>query len=553
MHWQRVRVALSVIISAVLASSALAQHAANDEAYLAAAKISPDAKGLLEFFRSRSLRGEQLGQVEQYLEDLADARFKVREAASEKLIQLGIPVLPALRRFAHDADPERGRRAQACIAEIELHRVGSVGLAMPAARVLAKLKPPGAMEALLIFLPFNEDEWVEEEVLTALTDLVRDGRPLDPVIVGFLSDQHPARRAASGLLAGRSSEPEHRLAVQKLLHDTNPKVQLRAAQGLLAGHDREAVPALIRLVEHGPTGISSRAEETLFRMAGDKAPGLSSSTSLSSQRRNAQAWTEWWRQNASQFDLRHWEDESRDQGLTLVAEMDSNQVWEYAADGAVKWKIKDLSGPMDAHILRNGHVLIAEYEGRRVTERDLKGKILWSKSLSGNPIACQRLNNGNTFIATHHSLVEVTPAGAEVYNHTPSKSIFLFGAQKLANGHVVYIANPGIIEEFDPVKEQIIRNVRLGSDFGGWCSVEVLANGRFLVALFTEGKVQELDAAGKILWQCRVAGACHASRLRNGNTLVASMTHRKVLELDGDGKIIHEYGTEGRPWRVHHR
>src|SRR4029077_14214016 len=103
---------------------------------------------------------------------------------------------------------------------------------------------------------------------------------------------------------------------------------------------------------------------------------------------------------------------------------------EYGADGVVKWKIKALSGPMDAHMLRNGHVLIAEYEGRRVTERDLKGKILWSFSISGNPIACQRLNNGNTFIATHHSLLEVSPGGVLVYNHTPSKSIFLFGAQK---------------------------------------------------------------------------------------------------------------------------
>jgi HEAT repeat protein len=545
--------ALTLFAGTWLGGSALAQNPSNDEAYLRAAKITPDAKGLLQFFRSRSLRGEQVSHVERLLDDLGSGQFKVRESATSELVESGTRVLPALRGRVHDADPERRRRVEACLRDIERSHTSNVGLAMPAARMLVRLKPPGAAEVLLTFLPFNEDEWVEEEVLTALTELARDRRSLDPVVLGFLNDPHPSRRAASALMAGRSAEPEHRLAMHKLLQDPVPSVRLRAAQGLLAGHDKEAIPALIHLVGRAPSGIANRAEETLFRMAGDTAPMLSASTSTQSQRRNEQAWTDWWREHQSQLDLSHWEEEPRDLGLTLVAEMDSNQVWEFGADGAAKWKIKGLSGPMDAHILRNGHVLIAEYEGKRVTERDLRGNIVWTRLVEGNPIACQRLNDGNTFIATHHSLSEVTSAGVEVYNRTPSKSVFLFGAQKLSNGHIVYIANPGIIEEFDPAKEQIIRSVRLGNDFGGWCSVEVLSNGRFLIALFSEGKVQELDATGKVLWQCRVPGACHATRLPNGNTLVASMVQHKVLELNNDGKVVQEHVTDGRPWRVHHR
>jgi hypothetical protein len=423
---------------------------------------------------------------------------------------------------------------------------------MPAARVLAKLHPAGGIEALLTYLPFNEDEWVEEEILTALADLARESKTMDPAVLGFLADPHAVRRGAGALVAGRSREPEHRQAVYKLLNDPVPSVQLRAAQGLLAGRDKAAVPALIRLVGHAPTTIANRAEETLFRMAGKDAPVISSSTSNSTQRRNEQAWSEWWRQHERSFDLGQAE-ELRDLGLTVVAEMDSNQVWEFGPDGEARWRITGLSGPMHAHVLRNGNVLVAEYEGKRVTERDLKGNIKLSIGVSGNPIATQRLNNGNTFIATHHSLVEVGPDGKEVYNQTPARGIFLFDAQKLANGHVVYIANPGIIEEVDPIKDQVLRTVRLGNDFGGWCSVELLPSGRFLVALYSEGKVQELDPAGKILWQCRVEGACHAIRLPNGNTLVASMARKKVVEVDRDGKVVHEQATEGRPWRVHHR
>ena len=148
----------------------MAQHPAADQASLKAAKITPDARGLLAFFRARSLVGEQLGRVERLLDELGDPRFKLREAASAELAEIGIPVLPALRRQTHGADPERNRRVEACIRDIEKQRADSGALAMPAARELARLKPPEATEVLLTFLPFNEDEWVEEEVLTSLTE-----------------------------------------------------------------------------------------------------------------------------------------------------------------------------------------------------------------------------------------------------------------------------------------------------------------------------------------------------------------------------------------------
>ncbi len=173
----------------------MAQNPSNDEAYLRAAKITPDAKGLLEYFQSRSLRGEQIGHVEKLLDDLGNSQFKVRESATNELVDSGTRVLPALRSRIHDPDPERRRRVEACIRDIERSGATNVGLAMPAARMLVRLKPPGAADALLTFLPFNEDEWVEEEVLTALTELAREQRSLDPVVLGFLNDPHPSRRS----------------------------------------------------------------------------------------------------------------------------------------------------------------------------------------------------------------------------------------------------------------------------------------------------------------------------------------------------------------------
>ena len=119
------------------------QHSPNDQAYLVAAKITPDANGLIAFFRSRSLRGEQLGRLERLLDDLGDNHFKVRESASKALVEVGIPALPSLRRAIGDSDPERSRRAEAC-RSAKIERASSAGNVRWLARAGAN---PGATEA----------------------------------------------------------------------------------------------------------------------------------------------------------------------------------------------------------------------------------------------------------------------------------------------------------------------------------------------------------------------------------------------------------------------
>lgn len=535
-------------------SSISVEQESADEKLLLAAGVETDGRGLIAFFRSRSLLDEDLVRLESLLDGLGAPNYKARAAASARLVEVGSAALPALRIRVKHVDPEIARRAEACISEIEHQPRGAIAVIMAATRLVARRNPPGAIRALLTFLPFNEDEWVEEEILTGLTELSRKNPTLDPFVLELIRDKSPSRRAASALLAGRSREPAYQRHARRLLEDVNPRVRLRAAQGLLSSREKAAVPALIALVGGGPLPLANRAEDLLFRLAGERAPSLPASSTPTSQRHNEKIWQQWWSTHAESVDLARWDEGNRNSGFTLLTEMDSNQVWESGPGGQVRWRLDGLLGPMDAQALPGGKVLVAEYEGRRITERDLKGKVLWSIAVPGNPIACQRLSNGNTFFASHHVVTELTAGGREVFSYNAQgHGRFLFGAQKLPTGNIIYIANPGFIEEVDPVKGQVLRTIQLGEDFGGWCSVEVLPTGRFLVALFTSGKVRELDAAGKTLWECSISGACHATRLPNGNTLVASMHHRKVVEVDPAGKTIRETSTEGRPWRVHYR
>src|SRR5262249_23659073 len=139
--------ALVLITWPCLAGWSHAQPLVSDQSYLIASKA-------LGYLHIRSLRGEQIARVQRLIQDLGDLRFRTREVASKELTVIGLPVLPSLRRVVHDPDPERARRAAICILEIETHPFERPGMAMPAARILAQLKPPGSIEALITFLPF---------------------------------------------------------------------------------------------------------------------------------------------------------------------------------------------------------------------------------------------------------------------------------------------------------------------------------------------------------------------------------------------------------------
>src|SRR5262249_52440446 len=157
-------------------------------------------------------------------------------------------------------------------------------------------------------------------------------------------------------------------------------------------------------------------------------------------------------------------------------------------DGKLRWEIKGLMGAMDGQVLPNGNVLVAENSAGRVSERDKKGTVIWQHNVP-NPVAVQRLPNGNTFIAAYNQVLELSPTRNVVYAHQRNTYI-IFGAQKLRSGNILYITSNGTIVEMDTAGKEL-RTINLGAN-GNWCGVELLPNGRYLVALMTPGEVREI-------------------------------------------------------------
>src|SRR5262249_36140532 len=146
-----------------------------------------------------------------------------REKASAELVKRGTPALPFLRKALTEKDLEVVRRATRCIEQIE----GGPGAGLPAAavRLLAKKRPDGAAAQLLRYVPFADDESVEEEVRTALVSLgLREGKA-DAALVEALKDAEPARRAAAAFVVGRSSDAAQRKAALALLEDADRRVR----------------------------------------------------------------------------------------------------------------------------------------------------------------------------------------------------------------------------------------------------------------------------------------------------------------------------------------
>jgi HEAT repeat protein len=526
-----------------------------NERILKEAGIVPDGPGLLAYFRARVVRDEDLERLKIAVRRLGDDNFELREKASQELLAAGRMALPLLRPALTDPDPERVRRAETCIEDIERFPFATVVTA--AAQLISTRPPPGAAEALLASLPWIDDEALREAIHSALSATgVQDGKVVQ-VLVTAASDKEAVRRAAAAHVLGGAG-PEQRRQALRLLADADVSVRFYAACSLLRGGEGGAVPALLAQLTEAPLPLAWRAEDLLCRLAGEKMPSISPGNwDEASRRKCRDGWEAWWKENQGKVNLARVNVEDSYLGLNLIAELDgaaraggAGRIWECGPDGKLRWEIANVPRSIDAQVLRGGRILVAEHGQSRVTERDREGKIQWEQKVTNQPVCAQRMPNGNTFIVTYNELLEVTPDNKIVYSHKRLNGMIYHG-QKLRNGNMVFVQSNNQVVELDSSGKEI-RSVPVGNT-GGWASVEKLPNGHYLVALYSGGRVVEVDDMGKELWQCTVQSPGHATRLRNGNTLVASIEGRKVFEINRSGTVVWQQATQGRPFHAYRR
>jgi hypothetical protein len=526
--------------------------AREDEQALAAVHLGTDGPTLLNFFRKHTPVDTDREKVRALIAALGDDSYQVREHASDELVALGAAATPLLREAVKDSDVEVARRAERCLQLIEPYPTASVATA--AARLLALRRPPGAVEVLVRYLPYAEDDGVADAVRSALAALARhDGRP-DPALLAALEDRVLVRRAAAAGALVRSALAEERPPLRKYLRDPDAVVRLEAALAFVDANDKEAVPVLIDLLAELPAERGWRVEDVLCRLAGDDTPSVALGADEAARRRCRDGWLAWWRKHGARVDLARLERDQRLLGYTLVVELNrglAGRVMELDAKGQPRWQIENLQYPIDAQVVGNDRVLVAEYRARRVSERDFQGEVKWEKSVAGILQGVQRLPNGNTFIVTRNQLVEVDREGHEVASLV-RQSHDVMAARKLRNGEIVLLTLAGLCVRLNADGKELA-HFPSGATYVIGTNFDVLANGRVVVPQYTANRVAEFDRDGQKVWEVEAPQPNSVVRLPNGNTLIGSMVNQRAVEVDRNGKEVWEYKAEGRLMRVRRR
>jgi HEAT repeat protein len=576
--YPRIRWLTGVCVLALFVADRLnaAEQPANpDEATLRTAKTGTSVEALLQFFSERTNAREQTGTIDGLIRKPASDSVDERERASGKLAAMDLAARPALLKAMNDPDLEVKLRARHCLEQIEWQRRASLMLA--ATRRLLARHPAGTIETLLRYLPYAQDDEVEEEISFGIDRLTVSTGKRDPALLTALKDVAPARRALAACIVGRIGNPEQRAAVKKLLSDDNATVRLRAAQGLLVGKDKAAIPVLIALLDQPSAVLAWQAEELLHYIAGQDSPAATIGSAAPALRRKCrEAWERWWRTNEQKLDLTKEDPDQRRPGLILVwdegasHEKPEGQVWLYGCDGTSRWQLSGLAQPEELFLIPGGRLLVIEtvVEGgklkeqtRRVTERNLEGKVLWEwRPPEGESLRwVRRISSGNTLVVSYPSnggpwiVRELAPDGREAlrreYDGLGGRS-WLAGSGRLVSEWYESLKEDKGIWQLDlttgattklmnPVLKNIVGGARI------W-HVEPLAEGHVLLA---HGKgVTEIDDSGRTVWKSALPleerRTVYATRLRNGNTLVLAPCGFFIEETRG-GKLVWELPARG--------
>ena len=549
-----------VILAGVLACAAWAGNPptqslpnpllSQDEQALKNAGIATDGTALLDYFRRRTPSPQEQATLKQRAVQLGSSVFAVRVKATDDLIGAGRSALPWLREIARKSDPETARRAMYAIGVIEQNT--QLGLSAIASRVLAERKPAGTVETLLAYLPFVDEAGIEEEVRQSLKRVAYVESKAHLALEQALDDKETKRRAAAGWIVGQANDPKQRQLAIPRLRDESNEVRLLTAAGLLTAHEAVAVPTLVALLGADSADQAWRAEDLLFRIAGENGPSiwLDSAENNNGGKVRA-AWETWWKANHAKVDWKSLHLDEQSLGLTLVVENQrpdgGSRIYETNAAGEIRFQLK-ISNPVDAQWLPGGRLLIGDSRDSLIYEMDARGNKGWQHAGIA-PTSIQRLPNGNTVVSTYQRILEITRDGKTIFSYTTQGHTYQ--ARKLSDGHYVWIDANGEIGEIDE-KGKLIAKTKIGTGLS-WGSIERLRNGRYLVALGGIGKVQEVDMTGHVYWEKTVSNPNRAIRLTNGHTLVASHGDSAIYEFDANGNERWKHACVGRPFAAHRR
>ncbi|MCP4377878.1 MAG: PQQ-binding-like beta-propeller repeat protein [bacterium] len=387
------------------------------------AKIAEARALLARTVAPAKLSNEKIKHIKELITRLGSPVWKVREKASNELLEAGPEILPLLNEAAGHKDIEVSDRVGAAINTIQA-KVEDIGIELdPAINILASIGDKKLIDMLL--------QLMDHASVTGRYTAEYAMRRLTGQNFGFNSRDEPAKR----LQAATKWKNWWKDARAKFSYD-HSKIKARSVALLFSHYNSRIVSALdiqgklvwsknMRTAPYCATGTSN----------GNILVGYSSGKNIEEYNPQGKlVWSPTGVPNAAGGVS----DISRlANGNTLIVYTYRGHVTEINNKGKVVWQKTGLRHPISAQRLKNGNTLIAELSGSRVIEVDRKGKIVWQKTGLKTPRDAVKLPNGNVLIGEWGSkrVMEVNRAGTILWQRKYPTSVF--SMCRLPDGNIV--------------------------------------------------------------------------------------------------------------------
>lgn len=194
--------------------------------------------------------------------------------------------------------------------------------------------------------------------------------------------------------------------------------------------------------------------------------------------------------------------------------------------------------------------LCCDYYGNKVCVVSAAGKIEWEFACQ-NPQDCWRLANGNYLFTHLHGVLEVTQDKKIAWEYKAPAGVEIHSCQPIEDGRVLIVecGTSRVIEvgRDGRIAKEIKLTTSVKSVHDQFRCVRKAKNGHYFVCFKGEGKVQELDGAGKVLRNIAAPDGHAVVLLPEGHLLVNCGDNHRSIELDANGRVVWELREKDLP------
>jgi hypothetical protein len=495
-----VAIALVLCAGAAAVADDIAFGEAEDLAQLEENEITADVEGVRLFLEPPGPSEEDVRLARLFAAQLGSEKFAEREAASQKLLEMGLDAWDAVQKATQSKDFETRSRARGILAKL----------------TRLKEKRDAVLPAVLRTIVRQEMKGLAAEVLKAAPDattpagqvclrraLWTTAGPDDAAVLReAIAGGDPAQRIAAVLALPAALPEAAREDLLPLLSESDFAVRFAAAQALAPMAREESLSTFAAGLESEELPVRNAAFRVLHALTSQHF-GFAAYGAPERRTAPVEKWKEWLAAQAAKAPLRQPLAEGpMPMGRYLICRLDPYSVSELDDTQRVTFHRQSETPEDEAYsgcaVSDEGYRVLAGFGSIIAFQGDGQGNEVW------------RL---------------MAPEEQTTIDRTPHDSYLLglFDSQELREMNT---------------SGEIIRQAKLP---GNPSDVRWVSSERVLVALYSARQVVEIDPQGEIVWKIdNVPPPESARRLVNGNTLITTAMG-KAIEYAPDGTEVWSY------------